>query len=365
MAIKSSDQISIVDVTDAYSVILTSDSHTFPGSTSAALAGNVSTQIIAMRGAEQVNASVTVSEITKPSGVTVSSDGDTTAPTLTIAVTTSVTQGGIVKIPVHIGDITIMKEFSFAIAFKGNTGATGQTGATGKGISEIETFYLTTSSGSGVTTSTSEWSTSPTATTTTKKYIWSYQKFTYTDGSTSNSTPAIVGTHGATGATGGTGATGKGISKVETYYLTTYASSGVTTSTSGWSTTPTATTTKNKYIWAYQKTTYTDNSTSSSTPAIVGTHGATGATGAAGADAITLSITSSNGTIFKNSAISTVLTAHVYKAGTELNTSQISALGTIKWYKDGSTTACGTGNTLTIDAGSVTNKATYIAQLEG
>lgn len=30
MAIKSADQISIVDITDAYSVILTSDSYTFP-----------------------------------------------------------------------------------------------------------------------------------------------------------------------------------------------------------------------------------------------------------------------------------------------------------------------------------------------
>ena len=285
MAIKSSDQISIIDVTDGHSVNLTSDSHTFPGGTSAALAGSVTTQIIAMRGSEQVNASVIVSEITKPSGVTVSSDGDTTAPTLTIEVTTSVTVGGIIKIPVHIGDITIVKEFSFAIAFKG---ATGQTGATGNGIRKVETFYLTTSK-----------------------------------------------------------------------------SSDVTTSTSGWSTTPTATTTTNKYIWSYQKTTYTNGSTESSTPAIIGTHGATGATGAAGADAITLSITSSNGTIFKNSAIATVLTAHVYKAGIELTATQIAALGTIKWYKDGSTTACGTGATLTIDAGDVTNKATYIAQLEG
>ena len=84
-----------------------------------------------------------------------------------------------------------------------------------------------------------------------------------------------------------------------------------------------------------------------------------------GADAITLTVTSSNGTIFKNSAISTVLTAHVYKAGTELNITEIAALGTIKWYKDGGTTAVATGNTLTIDAGDVTNKATYIAQLEG
>lgn len=93
--------------------------------------------------------------------------------------------------------------------------------------------------------------------------------------------------------------------------------------------------------------------------------GATGAQGDPGADAITLVITSSNGTIFKNSAIATTLTAHVYKAGAEVTGSALSALGTIKWYKDGGSAAVGTGATLTISAGDVTNKASYIAQLEG
>ena len=92
--------------------------------------------------------------------------------------------------------------------------------------------------------------------------------------------------------------------------------------------------------------------------------GATGAQGNPGADAISIAITSSNGTIFKNSAISTVLTAHVYKAGVEVTGDALTALGTIKWYKDGATTAAATGQTLTITAGDVTNKATYIAQLE-
>lgn len=214
MAIKSVDQISIVDVTDAYSVILTSETHAFPGTTNAAKVGSTTTQIIAMQGASQVACSVTVSEITKPTGVTVSSDSNATAPTLTISVTTSVTTGGVIKIPVHIGDITITKEFTFTIAYMGATGAQG-------------------------------------------------------------------------------------------------------------------------------------------------------ATGNPGADAITLTITSSNGTIFKNSAIETVLTAHVYRAGAELTAAQVTALGTIKWYKDGDETAVGTGATLTIDAGDVSHRASYVAQLEG
>ena len=71
MAIRSADQISIVDITDAYSVILTNDSYTFPGSTTAAKAGSCTTQIIAMRGAEQVAASVNLANVTKPTGITV------------------------------------------------------------------------------------------------------------------------------------------------------------------------------------------------------------------------------------------------------------------------------------------------------
>ena len=289
MAIKSADQISIVDVTDAYSVILTSEAYTFAGTISAAKAGSTTTQIIAMRGAEQIAASVVVNEITKPSGVTVTSNNNATAPTLTIQVSTSVTSGGVVKIPVHIGDITITKEFSFAIAFTGATGQTGDKGDTGKGVKSTAITYQAGASGTSNPTGT--WSTTiPTVSA--GQYLWTRTIITYTDDTTSTS--YSVGMMGATGAKGDKGDTGE-----------------------------------------------------------------------AGADAITLSVTSSNGTIFKNSAISTILTAHVYKAGTELNATQIAALGTIKWYKDGGSTAVATGNTLTISAGDVSNKATYIAQLEG
>ena len=93
--------------------------------------------------------------------------------------------------------------------------------------------------------------------------------------------------------------------------------------------------------------------------------GATGAKGDPGDDAITMTITSSNGVIFKNSSIATVLTAHVYQGGVEVTGDALTALGTIKWYKDGSATAAATGQTLTITAGDVTNSASYIAQLEG
>ena len=127
MAIKSSDQISIVDLTDGYSVILTNDSFTFAGSTDAALAGSTTTTVVAMCGSGQVPATVDNSAIVAPSGVTTSVDTDATQPTITISVSTSVTQGGTVDIPVSLdgGNIVIHKLFTFQISFKGQTGAAG------------------------------------------------------------------------------------------------------------------------------------------------------------------------------------------------------------------------------------------------
>lgn len=83
-----------------------------------------------------------------------------------------------------------------------------------------------------------------------------------------------------------------------------------------------------------------------------------------GEGALSISIASSNGTIFKGTQIATMLIAHVFRAGRELTADEIAQLGTIKWYKDGGSLVIGTGRTLTINAGDVTNKATYIAKLE-
>ena len=173
----------------------------------------------------------------------------------------------------------------------------------------------------------------------------------------------MMGATGSQGPQGGTGADGKGVkSTVITYQK---HNSGTSAPTGAWTgTIPSVG--PSEYLWTRTVITYTDNTESTSySVGMMGATGSQGPQGNPGADAISLSITSSNGTIFKNSSIATVLTAHVYKAGVELNASQIAALGTIKWYKDGSTTAYSTGVTLTIDAGDVSNKATFIAQLEG
>lgn len=203
---------------DAYTVILTNESHTFAAGVSAAIASSVAFKVIAYKGATQVNASVTQSAITGTTSGKITAAVTNNASkntTITVSVTASLTtKQGVMTIPVVVDGKTFNKEFSWSLALTGQTGAKGDKGD-------------------------------------------------------------------------------------------------------------------------------------------------------AGDDAITLAVTSSNGNIFKNTAIATTLTAHVYQAGAELNSTQIAALGSIKWYKDGGSTAVATGATLTISAGDVTNRATYVAQLEG
>lgn len=233
MAVKAADQVSIVDVTDAYSVILTSEAYTFLGTTTAAKPGSCTTQVVCMQGASEVG--FKIGSITCPTGVSASVGTD--GKTVTITASSSMTAAGDVLIPVTVNgaDVTITKRFSCGLALTGATGATGAKGDTG-----------------------------------------------------------------AQGPKGETGA-----------------------------------------------------------------QGPKGATGAAGADAITMAITTDNGSIFKNSSGSTTLTAHVYRAGSELSSQDVAKLGTIRWYKDGGATAVGTGATLSVSASSVDSKAVYTAQLEG
>ena len=355
MAIKSSDQISIVDLTDGYSVILTNDSYTFAGSISAAKAGSTTTSVIAMCGANQVAATVDNSKIIAPTGVTTSVDTDPTQPTITITVTTAVTTGGTVDIPVSLdnGNIVIHKYFTFQIAFTGQTGAAGSSaqwysGTKITGTSTTATVF----SDSGIS-----------AANVGDMYLNTSTMNTYrctVAGVASAAKWVYVGNiKGATGDVG-PGAiwyTGTKITGTSTT-ATAFSGSGITAAKVG-----------DMYLNTSTYNTYRCTVAGAASAAkwvyVNNIKGAKGDTGDAGADAITMTITSSNGTIFKNTAITTTLTAHVYQAGTELDATAIAALGTIKWYKDGSGTALSTtGTTLNIGSGDVESKATYIAQLE-
>lgn len=83
--------------------------------------------------------------------------------------------------------------------------------------------------------------------------------------------------------------------------------------------------TNGKYMWTKTVTTYVDNTTKESDPTCI-----SGAKGEEGVN-YRVEIISSNGSIFKNNQIDTVLTARVYKNNTEI-TDQINA-SCFKWVK--------------------------------
>lgn len=325
MAQRAADQITLTDLTDGVSVILSSEAYAFPGTTSAAIAGSTTTKVQALMGGEYVAASVNVAAITKPTGVTVSSDAHATAPTLTIAVSGSVTSGGEIIIPVVVDGLTIEKRFSYSIAFKGTNGSPGAA-ATLVGLKNEAHMIPANSSGATLAASTIQ------------------VDFYGFIGSSRGAVTATVGTLPSgmtvgTNTAGTTSADGVLTFNVAAGSTLGGADSGVVTVTL----TCNGVSRPQIFSWAKAKA---------------------GTNGSNGTDAVTVEVSSSGGLVFKNTQIATVLTAKVYQGGVEVTGAALTALGTIKWYKDGTYLTGKDGATLTIAAGDVQDRATYEARLE-
>lgn len=423
MAVKHTAEVSVWDVSDAYSVTLTNEAASLKATSDTKLgtAATVTTKPQAFQGSDAVACSVaaascTCSDSTNVS-VSVNSSGDNaTWPLLTISIGANATAGGTVTIPVVIGTganaVTITKVFSYSIALKGTKG---------DDITVSSTAYAYAKSTSGTTAPSSGWGTTPVAPTTTE-YAWTRTTTTFSDGSTAV-TYTVGGKVGATGSAGSNG-TSPTVTNTTTQYQK--STSGTSVPTGTWSDSALAPDTSN-YVWTKTTITYSDGATAV-TYAVAGKVGATGtaggrwyagtgitgtsttattfsgsgvssavvgdmylntdtyntyrctvagaasaakwvyvnnvkgAKGDPGDDPYTLAITSSAGTVFRNNTGTTVLTCHIFRAGAELG-SVPSGLA-VKWYKDGGSTAVGTGLTLSVSASDVSSKATYAASLE-
>ena len=278
MEVKGLGQLTIADLTDAYSVILTSETYTFVGTNAGVESGNSCiTQVVAFCGTNQ-SMSVIVNEdsIICPPGITASvTNSGTATPTITFTTNATISESCEATIPISVDGITINKKFSFAVAKAGNNG-------TSVTVSSTSVTYQV--GDSGTTQPTGSWGTTVPAVPS-GKFLWTKTVVNYSDG---NST--------------------------ESYSVSYKATDGVN-----------------------------------------------------GEDAIILSITSSNGTVFKNNSGSTVLTAHVYKVSVEQEISddgKCGDLGYIKWYRGNSTTAVATAKTLSVSANTVTNAEVFTCQLE-
>lgn len=120
MAAKASCQVTIADITDAYSVVLTSETYTFMGNTSGAPIGSAcTTQAMAYQGNIRCS-KVTIGTISCPTGISASvSNNGTASPTITFKTTAVIAVACEASIPVIIDGITIYKKFSFAVANQG------------------------------------------------------------------------------------------------------------------------------------------------------------------------------------------------------------------------------------------------------
>ena len=270
-----------------------------------------STKVQVYNGAQDVSKVATYT-VTKSSGIA----GTWDLSTRTYKVSALSTDNGWVDIKVTYNGNSITRRFTVSKSKQGAQGATGPqgdngpqgpAGSSGRGIKTITEYYLISSAKTGITTASSGWSTSVPTMTATNKYLWNYEKFTFTDNTTATTTPKIIGIYGDKGATGATGpqgpqgnagatgpqgpqgVTGNGIKSITNYYLATASGSGVSASTSGWTTTVQAITASKKYLWNYEVVTYTNGSTYQSAPCIIGVYGDNGATGATGPSGIIVS----------------------------------------------------------------------------
>lgn len=153
----------------------------------------------------------------------------------------------------------------------------GDDGEDGIGISNIQNKYAVNSS---PTTPPTTWYDTLQTMTVTNKYLWNYEIITKTDGSSQESIKRVIGVYGDTGEAG------VGIESITEYFLATSDSSGVTTSTSGWTTSIQTITPTKKYLWNYEVVHYTNDTDYTSTPVIIGVYGEQGIQGEPGEDGV-------------------------------------------------------------------------------
>lgn len=84
-------------------------------------------------------------------------------------------------------------------------GEDGHDGADGVGIKNVTKYYLASEKNSGITVNTPGWTTTMQIMTEAKKYLWSYEIIVYTNGTSTKTTPVIIGVHGQNGEDGTSG----------------------------------------------------------------------------------------------------------------------------------------------------------------
>lgn len=114
------------------------------------------------------------------------------------------------------------------------------------------------------------------------------------------------GDPGKDGATGPRGEKGVSIQSTIPYYLAYEQDTGVTSATTGWTTTAQSTTDEKKYLWNYLRFTYTDGTVVETNPVIIGTQGEKGDKGDKGDTGVAAIISSATATVNNNTGTPSV-----------------------------------------------------------
>lgn len=172
-------------------------------------------------------------------------------------------------------------------------------GPKGTSVSTITRYYYRTTT-STKPASTSGFTTSYTVPTSTSPYLWGYDHYVFTDGTSQNSSIFLLGVFGKDGISptlsssksgkittisvtdangtrelaeisdGESSEGGAKITDISQYFLRSSSGSGITTETSGWSTTMPSLTVSSAVMWTYFKVTLSDGSEINSLPIVAG-----------------------------------------------------------------------------------------------
>ncbi|WP_304736943.1 hypothetical protein [Dubosiella newyorkensis] len=190
------------------------------------------------------------------------------------------------------------------------------------------------------------------------KYIWMKIKFTFVDGTTSETSPICM--TGATGAPGSPGATGKGVKSTAITYQS--GTSGTTAPTGSWNATVPAVS-QGQYLWTRTILTYTDNTTSTSySVSYIPKNGTNGTNGTS------VTVSSTSVTYQKSSSGTTAPTGTWVNSPPATNAGEYLWTKTVVNYSDGKSTTAysvsrnGTNGT---NGTSVTVKSTAVTYQAG
>lgn len=340
MAIKAQNQVTLIDITDAYSVILSNENQTFRETAydTGTAAQEVTTTVYSYRGSTNVYGYLPSSAIgpthANTDGVYLTIESPNTNPAqdlvITIHIPAALKVSGSIDIPIELYETTVTsgeplttftKSFSYSVARYGQTGAQG-TSPTIYDLAYTGTLF-------NFNNETGQYGAPATITITATSQTGDEAAQTYTNG-TIAVTPYTA-----------TGQAGTASTSSSTVVITPEIENG-----------------EPKYLYYIATLTVNNEEVDRQT---IGTT----RQGADGQDSYSIDITSSNGFVFKNSNTAVTLTAHVYKGGTELSASDLQALSLgIFWY-EGNTKKNNTPSvTLQIGAGAVVNLMHLTAKLE-